>query len=236
MWGAHSLEYLGHHVGMGKVRVPEVRVRAMKDYVRPTSQKGLRAFLGVAGYYRRFMPDFSRWVGPLFGALKKGSPVKIEWRESMSDAFVYLTNALSCEHTLTMPRENDQLLVQTDATKEGIGAVLSVISDNEECPVAYYSKQLSPAEKNDTVTELECLAVVRAIDYFAIHLLGRDFTLVTDHHALAALRSSGNFNGRLLRWALALQLYSFKVKFRPGKDHSNADGLSRQDWKETGSP
>ena len=119
---------------------------------------------------------------------------------------------------------------------EGIGAVLSVIGDNEESPVAYYSKQLSPAEKNYTVTELECLAVVRAIDHFAIHLLGRDFTLVMDHHALAALHSLGKLNGRLLRWALALQLYSFKVKFRPGKDHSNADGLSRHDWKETGSP
>ena len=155
VWGAHSLEYLGHHVGMGKVRVPEVRVRAMKDYVRPTSQKGLRAFLGTAGYYRQFVPDFSRWAGPLFGALKKGSPVKIEWGESMSDAFVYLTNALSCEHTLTMPREHNQLLVQADASMEGIGAVLSVIRDNEESPVAYYSKHLSPEEKNYTVTELD---------------------------------------------------------------------------------
>ena len=154
----------------------------------------------------------------------------------MSDAFVYLTNALSYEHTLTIPREHDQLLVQADASMEGIGAVLSVIRDNEKSPVAYYSKQLSPVEKNYMVTELECLAVVRAIDHFAIHLLGRDFTLVTDHHALAALRSSGKLNGHLLRWALALQLYSFKVKFRPGKDHSNADGLSRQDWQETGSP
>ena len=159
----------------------------MKDYVRPTSQKGLRAFLWMAGYYRRFVPDFSQWAGPLFGALKKGSPLKIEWGESMSDVFVYLTNALSCEHTLTMPREQDQLLVQTDASMEGIGTVLSVIRENEESPVAYYSKQLHPAEKNYTVTELECLAVVRAIDYFAIHLLGRDFTLVMDHHALAVL-------------------------------------------------
>ena len=164
---------------MGKVRVPEIRFRAMKDYVRPTSQKGLRSFLGTAGYYRRFVPNFSWWAGPLFGALKKGSPVKIVWGESTSDAFVYLTNASSCEHTLTMPREYDQLLVQTDASMEGVGAVLSVIRDNEESPVAYYSKQLSPAEKNYTVTELECLAVVREIDHFAIHLLGRDFTLVT---------------------------------------------------------
>ena len=134
VWGAHSLEYLEHHVGMGKVRVPKARV--MKDYVRPTSQKGLRAFMGLAGYYWRFVPDFSRWAGPLFGALKKGSPVKIEWEESMSDAFVYLTNALSCKHTLTMPREHDQLLVQTGASMEGIGAVLSVIRDNEESQVA----------------------------------------------------------------------------------------------------
>ena len=154
----------------------------------------------------------------------------------MSNAFVYMTNALSCEHTLTMPREHDQLLVQADASMEGIGAVLSVIRDIKESPVAYYSKQLSLVEKNYTVTELECLAVVWAIDHFAIHLLGRNFTLVTDHHALAALRSSGKLNGCLLRWALALQLYSFKVKFRPGNDHQNADRLSQQDWQETRSP
>ena len=91
--------------------------------------------------------------------------------------------------------------------------------------MAYYSKQLTPAEKNYTVTELECLAVVRVIVHFAIHLLGHDFTLVMDHHAIAALHSSGKLNEHLLRWALSLQQYSFKVKFRPGKDHSNADGL-----------
>ena len=78
MWGAHSLEYLGHNIGMGRVRMPKVRVRMMKDYVKPTSHKEFRAFLGTDGYYRRFMPDFSRLAGPLFGALKKGSPVKIE--------------------------------------------------------------------------------------------------------------------------------------------------------------
>ncbi len=103
---------------MGKVRLPKVRVRAMKDYVRPTSQKGLRAFPGTASYYQRFVPDFSWWAGPLFGALQKGSPVKIELGESMSNAFVYLTNSLSCEHTLTLPREHDQLLVQPDASME----------------------------------------------------------------------------------------------------------------------
>ena len=102
---------------VGKMRVPDVRVRAMKDYVKPTSQKGLRTFLGMAGYYRRFVPDFTQWTGPLFGVLKRESPVKIEWEESMRDAFVYLTNALSCEHTLIMHREHDQLLVQTDASR-----------------------------------------------------------------------------------------------------------------------
>ena len=92
--------------------------------------------------------------------------------------------------------------------------------------MAYFSKQLSPAEKNYTVTELECLAVVRAIDHFAIHLLGHDFTLVMDHLALAALHSSGKLNGRLLRWALALQLYSFKVKFRIEKT-TQMDSVNR---------
>ena len=120
-----------------------------------------------------------------------------------------------------------------DASGVGIGAVLSVERDKEELPVGFFSKKLSPSEQKYSATELECLAVVKAIDHFAVYLWGRPFTVVTDHRALQYLDSSRHLNSRLTRWALQLQQHSFKIKYRPGVTHGNADGLSRQAWKES---
>ncbi len=114
----------------------------------------------------------------------------------------------------------------------GVGAVLSVEREGEEFPVAYFSKILTAAERNYSASEMECLAVVKAVDHFAIHLLGQRFTVVTDHRALVALQESSRLNGRLMRWALALQAYNFDIHYRPGKYHQNANGLSRQCWPE----
>ena len=100
----------------------------------------------------------------------------------------------------------------------------------EELPVGYYSKKLSPAEQKYAATELECLAVIRAIDHFAVRLSGTQFTAVTDHQYL---QSSRHLNGRLTRWALQLQHYHFTIRYCPGNTHQNADGLSRQVWEKS---
>ena len=97
--------------------------------------------------------------------------------------------------------------------------------------MGYYSKKLTKCEQNYAATELECLAVVCAIEHFAAHLVGRQFMVVTDHQALQYLQSSRHLNGRLTRWALQLQHHNFVIKHRPGKTHQNADGLSRQAWR-----
>ena len=232
VWGARSLEYLGHEIGDGLVSVPDARIKALRDFHRPTNQKGLRAFLGTAGYYRRFIPEFAEWASPLFAALKKGAPCFIQWDKSRTNAFNRLVNVLCDEHTLTLPRSEDKLVLHTDASMLGVGAVLSVEREGEEFPVAYFSKILTAAERNYSASEMECLAVVKAVDHFAIHLLGQRFTVVTDHRALVALQESSRLNGRLMRWALALQAYNFDIHYRPGKYHQNADGLSRQCWPE----
>ena len=148
----------------------------------------------------------------------------------MSASFKHLISVLCHEHTLTLSR-NDKLELHTDASTKGIGAVLSVIREDMEKPVAYYLKGLTAAEKNYTVSELECLAVVKAIDHFAIHLLGCFFfTVVTNHRALVTLQDWSRLNGCLMISALALQVFDFVLKFRPGIHHQNADGLSRQCW------
>ena len=161
--------------------------------------------------------------------LRKVPPVPLHGI-NMCASFKHLISILCHEHTLTLPRNNDKLELHTDASTMGIGAVLSVIREDMEKPVAYYSKGLSAAEKNYTVSELECLAVVKAIDHFAIHLVGHFFTVVTDHRALVPLQDSNRLNGRLMRWVLALQVFDFVLKFRPGIHHQNADALSRQCW------
>ena len=102
----------------------------------------------------------------------------------------------------------------------------------EEQPVAYFSKRTTSAERNYTIFKLECLAVVKAVDHFAIYLIGCKFTVLTDHRALLALQESTRLTGRLMRWALALQVFQFELKYRPGILYQNVDGLSRQCWPE----
>ena len=103
VWGTCSLEYLGHDIGDGLVSVPEARIKALRDFYRPINQKGLRAFLGTAGYYRMLIPEFAKWTGPLIVALKTGSPCFIEWDKCRTNAFNNLVNVLCDEHTLILP-------------------------------------------------------------------------------------------------------------------------------------
>ena len=152
----------------------------------------------------------------------------------MTSSFTYLISTLCSSNTLWLPRKDNHFTLHTDALLQGLGAVLSVIRDGEERPIAYFSKRLLPAEENYSASELECLAVVKAIDHFAIHLLGKPFTVVTNHRALAALQTSNKLNGRLMCLALALQAYNFKVQYRPGSKHQNAGCISRQSWPDGG--
>ena len=149
---------------------------------------GLRAFQGTAGYYRRFIPEFAKWTGPLFAALKKDAPSFIQWDKCRTNAFNHLVNVLCDEHTPTLPRSEGKLVLHTDASMLGVRAVLSVECEGEEFPVAYLSKILKAAERNYSASEMECLAVVKAVDHFAIHRLGQRFTVVTDHRALVFLQ------------------------------------------------
>ena len=124
----------------------------------------------------------------------------------------------------------DSYILHTDASYTGIGGVLSVVREGQELPVAFFSRQLHPSEKNYSSSEIECLAVVDTVRHFEIHLVGKSFTLVTDHQALQYLASSRALNRRLTRWALFLQDFTFTIRYRPGKLNNNADGLTRQAW------
>ena len=135
-----------------------------------------------------------------------------------------------------MPLPSDQYRLQTDASGQGLGAVLSVVREEEEFPVAYNSHQLHDAEVHYSGTKLECLGVVASVKHFEIYLAGRSFKLVTDHQALTSLSSTRNLNRRLTRWSLFLQDLRYEAKYRPGSQNANANGLSRQCWRKENSP
>ena len=232
VWGAKSLSYLGYTVGYGLVEVPEAKVKALQTFRHPVNKGHLSSFLGSVGYYRRFIPSFALKAGPLYDSLKKEAPHLLEWTIETRDAFSCIVNVLCSSSVLCLPREGDAMTLHTNASGRGRGAVLSTIRDGEESPIGYFSKRLSKAERNYAVTKLECLAVVKSIDHFTIHLLGKSFGVVSEHKALTARRTSTKLNGRLMRWALTLQDYDFEVIYRPGVKHQNADGLSRQAWPE----
>ena len=227
-FGRKRLEYLGHMIGDGKIAVPEHRAEAMANYRQPRTKKDLRAFLGSASYYRRFVQDFASYSSLLSPATSKKAPSVVSWDQSMLDAFHSLRVSLVDVCVLTVPSLEDVFILNTDASGAGIGAALYVVRDDVELPVAFFSKQLQGAQKMYSATELEGLAMFKAIHHFAHFLWGRRFTVRTDHSALVQLLKSQTLNNRLHGWVLQLMSFDFEVVFRPGAKNLDADGLSRQ--------
>lgn len=226
-----ELEILGHKVSYNEVRLPEKAVAAVTELKPPTSVKTLQQFLGLVGYYRRYIEGFARIAAPLTALLR--SDVKWRWGEDQQRAFATLRDALVQEPVLKMPILPGQanfkpFVVHTDASDTSIGAVLSQHDERDrERPCAYLSRQLSGAQQRYPVSDRECLAVVHAVSMWRPFLGEAPFTVVTDHAALTYLQSAQDLSGRLARWALVLQPLNMTIKHRPGKEHGNADGLSR---------
>jgi hypothetical protein len=220
-------KYLGFQVGRGLIRPQEKKVAAILSAPRPTNKTQVRAFLGLAGYYRCFIPDFSSLAAALTDLTKKGQPEKVRWGPPEEDAFRRIKEALTTEPVLHAPNFNCPFLLQTDASDTGLGAVLSQVQDGEEHPVVYISRKLSPTEQRYATVEKEALAVKWAVLELRYYLLGRKFTLITDHAPLQWMARAKDTNARVTRWFLALQDFHFDVRHRAGAAHANADGLSR---------
>ena len=220
--------YLGHVVGNGEVRPEVSKIEAVATFPTPTTKKQVRAFLGLTGYYRKFIPDFADLTAILSDLTKKDSPNRIKWNDACNMAFEILKSKLCSQPILKSPDFEREFILQTDASDRGVGAVLSQQDDDGiEHPIAYFSHKLLPREVNYSTVEKECLAIKKATHALRVYLLGRKFTVQTDHRALEWLNRLKDNNARLTRWSLALQPYDFVVKYRPGNTNGNADGLSR---------
>ena len=217
--------FLGHIVSSQGVHTDPAKIQAVSLIPEPLNVEHVRSFLGLAGYYRRFIPNFATIAAPLVALTKKAT--KFTWQDSQRHAFQTLKASLCNAPILAYPQLDQPFIVQTDASDLGLGAVLTQRdkSGNERV-ISYASRALSEREKAFSATEKEALAVVFALEQFRVYLLGVHFLLVTDHSALQWLHSIEP-KGRIARWVMQLQEYSFTVRHKPGKLHSNADSLSR---------
>ncbi|XP_072164915.1 uncharacterized protein [Diadema setosum] len=219
--GFAELDFLGHHVGRGTVQPNQDKIAQIQQATRPETKKQLRSFLGLAGYYRRFVPNYAAIAVPLTDLTKKGEPNLIRWGEPQDKAFNTLKLKLSSQPILRLPDVNRTFTLRTDASDTGIGAMLLQEHEGQKFPTAYASKKLLARERAYSTIEKECLAVVWAVLKFETYLYGREIVLEVDHYPLLAIRRSKVANARILRWALALQPYRFRIEAIKGKDNGD---------------
>ena len=232
-FGVSKVHYLGHVIGQGEIEPDQQKIAGVQSYPVPATKKNVRAFLGLVGYYRRFVPDFASIATPLTNLTKKRYPEKVVWDDACEGAFQKLKAALVAKPVLKVADPTEPFVLQTDASNFGLGAVLSQNGDDGcEHPVAYASRKLLPREVNYAVVEKECLAIVWALKFFHVYLYGQEFAIETDHKPLSWLDRMKSTNARLTRWSLQIQPYRFEMRYRKGTDNGNADGLSRSGFVE----
>jgi len=220
-----SIKFLGHVVSKDGLATDAEKTRLVADWPVPINLKQLRGFLGLAGYYRKFVKDFCRIARPLNDLMKKNR--RFEWTAECQAAFEKLKSALLSPPVLALPNDRDPFYLDTDACDTSIGAVLSQIQDGQERVIAYAGRTLSRNELNYCVTRKELLSVVYFTKYFRQYLLSRKFYIRTDHAALSWLKRMPEPIGQNARWMQILSEYDFDIAHRKGRSHANADALSR---------
>lgn len=227
-----EVKYLGFVISELGLRTDPEKVAAVENWPQPRNKKEVQSFLGLCAYYRRFVKNFSAIASPLNALTRKDC--KFEWTNETQLGFETLKTALTTAPVLRQPKEDADFILDTDASHHAWGAVLSQTVDDREYVVEYYSKTFSRPERNYCVTRKELLAVVKAVQHFQPYLLGRHFTVRTDHASLKWLMNFKNPEGQTARWLEVLQQFDFTVQYRAGNKHANADALSRRPCDKTG--
>ncbi|KAG8199258.1 hypothetical protein JTE90_003683 [Oedothorax gibbosus] len=207
-----EVKYLGHIVSSAGVQTDPDKTEAVKNWPRPKDVHELRSFLGLSTYYRRFVKGFSMIARPLHRLTEKQQ--KFTWTPECDEAFDHLKSVLTSAPILAYPEPDRMFILDTDASKEGIGAVLSQEVDGKERVIAYFSKSLSKPERNYCVTRKELLAIVKAVEHFHHYLYGRRFLVRTDHASLTWLLNFKFPEGQIARWNQRLQEYDIKIEYR----------------------
>lgn len=225
-----SIRYLGHIVGNGEIKPDPGRVKCIADFPIPSSVKQVRRFLGMAGWYQRYIQGYSATAAAMTDLLKKSD--RFKWTPEAQIAFESLKTSLTTAPVLKHPDFTQHFYIQCDASMTGVGGVLFQLINGDEHPVAFMSKKLNSAQRNYSVTELECLAAILCIQKFRCYVEGMPFTVITDHASLKWLMGQKDLTGRLARWSLKLQGFNFEIIHRKGSANIVPDTLSRMDVAE----
>ncbi|XP_029675230.1 uncharacterized protein LOC115242829 [Formica exsecta] len=220
-----EVTYLGHVISKDGVKPDPKKLEAVQRFPRPKTPQNIKQFLGLAGYYRRFIPNFSKFAKPLTNLLKNDT--RFEWTSVQEESFEILKQKLCEEPILQYPDFSKPFILTTDASGIAVGGILSQGEINKDLPIAYASRTLTDNELKYDTYEKEALAIVYCVKHFRPYLYGRKFTLVTDHKPLMWFKNAQDANMRILRWRLKLAEYDYEVVYKAGKTNVNADTLSR---------
>ena len=226
-----EIEFLGHLVTPAGIAVDPKKTEKVKKYPQPNTVSELKCFLGLASYYRRFVPNFAHISAPLNALLRKNTPFK--WTTDCENAFSKLKQLLTTPPILAFPDFTQPFILQTDASGKAIAGILAQKINGHEHPISYASRTLNTAETRYPIIEQECLACVWSFKHFRQYLYGHQIILETDHAPLKWLlktAKSSDGSSRLHRWASALQEYNYDIYHKTGKNNANADALSRSNF------
>ncbi|CAF1061649.1 unnamed protein product [Brachionus calyciflorus] len=249
---ASEIKFLGHVVSFKSIKPDDEKIAAIKDFKLPETMDKLQSFMGLCGFYRKFIKSYASIAKPIYQLmvtkdlyiipLKKAKKVKgenntnkikpkfikVEWNLAATKAFETLKSALCSENVLTIPNFDKEFILVADACDVAYGAVLCQEVDGELKPVAYFSKQMNIAQTKYSTSEKELLAIVMSVEHFHSFLYGRFFTVHSDHQPLKwLLTKKGPISSLLARWILRLNVYEFEIRYKPGASKGNADALSR---------
>ncbi|GJT88050.1 putative reverse transcriptase domain-containing protein [Tanacetum coccineum] len=218
-----KVQFLGHVIDNKGIHVDPAKIESVKDWASPKTPTEIRQFLGLAGYYRRFIEGFSKIAKPMTKLTQK--KVKFEWGDKQEAAFQLLKQKLCSAPILALPEGSEDFIVYCDASIKGLGAVLM----QREKVISYASRQLKIHEKNYTTHDLELGAVVFALKIWRHYLYGTKCTVFTDHKSLQHILNQKELNMRQRRWLELLSDYDCDIRYHPGKANVVADALSRKE-------
>lgn len=225
-----SVEYLGHRIDKEGLHPVSSKLDAIEKAPSPKNVEELRSFIGLLTYYSKFLPNMATFLAPLYKLLEKNR--KWQWKDDEERAFQKAKTIIGSSSLLVHFDNNKEVVLACDASPYGLGAVISHKTAEGDRPIAFASRSLTKAEKNYSHLEKEALALVFGVTRFRNYLLGRSFTLLTDHRPLLSLLSENKpvppvAAARIQRWALTLSAYAYKIQYRKGSSNSNADACSR---------
>ncbi|GJU18833.1 putative reverse transcriptase domain-containing protein [Tanacetum coccineum] len=218
-----KVQFLGHVIDSQGIHVDPAKIESVKDWASPKSAMEIRQFLGLAGYYRRFIEGFSKIAKPMTKLTQK--KIKFDWSDKAEAAFQLIKQKLCSAPILALPEGNEDFIAYCDASIKGLGAVLM----QREKVIAYASRQLKIHEKNYTTHDLELGAVVFALKIWRHYLYGTKCTVFTDHKSLQHILDQKELNMRQRRWLELLSDYDCEIRYHPGKANVVADALSRKE-------